>query len=206
MKLRIVNIFPFDKHCLISKFAETTVNSNFYKLINFTMQKSNVLINDVSKFKRAFNLFEYYLKNENYLNLIKDNLLPEQIKEIITGIKFTELRGIIYSFLDKNNIFISISPYDINYIEKDNKAHVKWRYIINIDGNDIIESDFDKREYAEFICFKKAFQFLDTKLFIEQTSNRFYDETSDSSCLNVNWKHLDKVLNHKRKLLNSTNE
>ena len=69
----------------------------------------------------------------------------------------------------------------------------------SIEVEDIIEGDFAKREYAEFIMFKKAFQFLDTRLFIKDTKNRFIDESSDSSCLNVNWKHLSIVLNHKRK-------
>jgi hypothetical protein len=162
------------------------------------MQQSKVLINEISsKNKRAYKLLEFYLKKE--VSLFKENLLPEQVREIATQIPFKELRGSLYSFFDRNNILVSVSPYGIEF-DGDDFVKCKWKFNIVIDDNDIIESDFDKREYAEFISFQRAFQFLDTKLFIEQTKNRFYDETADSSCLNVNWGHLNKVLNHKRKI------
>jgi len=173
----------------------TTVNHKF-------MQQSTILIKNTSeKHKRAYTVLEFYLMKE--VSRFKENLLPEQIKELIYQTPFKEFRGILYSFFDKNNILISISPYDISKSNEEIKC--KWQYYISIDGVDIIEGDFNKREHAEFVAFQKSFEFLETKIFIKDTSNRFYDESSDSSCLNVNWKHLNKVLNHKRKALIANN-
>jgi len=173
----------------------TTVNHNF-------MQQSTILIKNTSeKYKRAYKVLEFHLIKE--VNRFKENLLPEQIKELVYQTPFKEFRGVLYSFFDKNDILISISPYEIDKSNEEIKC--KWQYYINIDGVDIIEGDFNKREHAEFVAFQKSFEFLETKIFIKDTSNRFYDESSDSSCLNVNWKHLNKVLNHKRKALITNN-
>ena len=169
-----------------------------------TMQQQSLILisNTSSKFKRAYKVLEFYLIKE--VNRFEQNLLPEQIKELICQTDFKELRGILYSFFDKNNILVSISPYDITK-SNDEKINSKWKYFISIDGTEIIEGEFKKREYAEFVAFQKAFEFLDTMLFIKDTSNRFYDQSADSSCLNVNWQHLNKVLNHKRKSLITNN-
>ena len=166
-------------------------------------QQSTILIkNTFDKYKRASKSLEFYLiKN---VDRFESNLLPEQIKENICQTDFKEFRGILYSFFDNNSILISVNPYDINQ-ESNDEIKCKWQYYMNIDGTDITEGDFKKREQAEFVAFQKAFEFLDTKLFIKDTSNRFYDESSDSSCLNVNWNHLNKVLNHKRKSLINNN-
>lgn len=161
------------------------------------MQQTTVLINDIwEKNKRAFRAFELFLKKEKSFG-VTENLLNQQVKEIICGLSFKELSGMVYYFFDTQNIVLAVIPYDV--LTQNEKVTCKWKYLINIDNTDIIEGDFAKREYAEFIMFKKAFQFLDTRLFIKDTKNRFIDESSDSSCLNVNWKHLSIVLNHKRK-------
>jgi len=159
-------------------------------------QQSTVLINNAyEKFKRAYKVLEFYLLKE--IPSFRNNLLPEQMKELMCQYNFKELKGILSAFFDSNNILISTIPYDI---ESKEELKCKWKFYIHIDGVEIIDGNFPKREQAEFISFQKAFQFLDTKLFIKDTESRFYDETSDSSCLNVNWKHLDKVLSYKRKM------
>jgi hypothetical protein len=164
------------------------------------MQKSEILIKDTfEKYKRACNIFEIFLKKE--VLRFKDNMLPEQILELASDTDFKELRGLLYSFFDNNNILISVSPYDKIVNVSSNTETYKWQYHINLEGTDIIEGNFDKREYAEFIAFKQSFQFLDTQLFIKLTSNRFYDESSDSSCLKVDWNHLKNVLNYRRENL-----
>lgn len=164
------------------------------------MQQSEILIKDTFvKYKRAYNIFEVFLKKE--VLRFKDNMLPEQIIQLASDTDFKELRGLLYSFFDKNNILISVSPYDKVINVNSNHDKHKWQYHINIEGTDIIEGNFDKREYAEFIAFKQAFQYLDTQIFIKHTSDRFYDETSDSSCLKIDWKHLSNVLNYRRKNL-----
>jgi hypothetical protein len=160
-------------------------------------QQSTILTKNIfDKYKRASKSFEYYLINE--IGRFKSNLLNQQIIDLLCETDFKELRGILYSFFEKNNILISITPYDISY--SGDEIVCKWQYYMNINKTEITELDFKKREQAEFVSFQKAFEFLDTVLFIKDTSNRFYDESSDSSCLNVNWEHLNKVLNHKRKL------
>jgi len=166
-------------------------------------QKSIILIkNTFDKYKRASKLLEFYLiKN---VERFESNLFPEQTKNLILQTDFKELRGILYSFFDNNSILISVNPYDISQ-QPNEETKCSWQYYMNIDATDITEGDFKNREQAEFVAFQKAFEFLDTKLFIKDTSNRFYDESADSSCLNVNWKHLNKVLNHKRKYLINNN-
>jgi hypothetical protein len=181
---------------LVTSHITTTVSNNMQQ------QQSTILIkNTFDKYKRAYKSLEFYLKKE--VDRFQENLLPEQIRELVCQTSFKEFRGLLYSFFENNDILISVSPYDID--KSNEKIKCKWKYYINIDGVDIIDGDFKKREEAEFVSFQKAFEFLDTKLFIKDTSNRFYDESSDSSCLNVNWKHLNKVLNHKRKALISNN-
>lgn len=161
------------------------------------MQQTTVLIKDIwEKNKRAFYSFELFLKKEKAFG-ITENILSQQVKDILCEVSFKELCGIIYYFFDNKNMILAVMPYDF-HTAKDTTT-CKWKFLINIDNTDIIEGDFDKREYAEFIMFKKAFQFLDTTLFIKDTQNRYIDESADSSCLNVNWKHLSTVLNYKRK-------
>lgn len=164
------------------------------------MQKSEILIKNTSdKLKRAYRLLETYFRVEVFIN--SGNLLPEQIKNNICDIDFRQLKGLLFSFFDKHNIIISVGAYSINKSKDNSLVKCRWQYYINIDGTEIIEGDFEKREYAEFIAFQKAFQFLDTQLFIEYSKDRFFDESSDSACLNVNWVHLNKVLNHRRENL-----
>ena len=154
--------------------------------------ESKTLINNSSVYKRAFTALEYHLMNK--FNLYK-NCLSEQIKENLIEKDFKELRGFLYSLFDDNEILISVYPKQISKYRRG----FNWEHTIKIDGIEIIEDSFVTREQAEFIAFSKAFQFLDTKIFIEQTQYRFYDESSDSSCAKMNWEHLNKVLNYKRK-------
>lgn len=180
------------------------VTSHITTVSNIMQQQQSIILikNTFDKYKRASKLLEFYLIKE--VERFEENLLPEQTKNLIFQTDFKELRGILYSFFDKNSILISVNPYDISQ-QSNEEIKCNWQYYMNIDGTDITEGDFKKREQAEFVAFQKAFEFLDTKLFIKDTSNRFYDESSDSSCLNVNWNHLNKVLNHKRKSLISNN-
>lgn len=164
------------------------------------MQKSETLIlNTSDKFKRAYRLLETYFRVEVFIN--SGHLLPEKIKEKACDIDFRQLKGLLFSFFDKYNIIISVGAYSIDKSKNNNSIKCRWQYCINVDDTEIIEGDFDKREYAEFIAFQKAFQFLDTQLFIEYSKDRFFDESSDSACLNVNWQHLNKVLNYRRENL-----
>ena len=105
---------------------------------------------------------------------------------------FNVARGLFYSFFDSHSILVSTLPY---YFKSETKC--RWQYVINIDGIEISEGYLPNRETAEYVAFMRAFQFLDTKLFIEYTKGRFSDE-SETSCLNINWEHLHRVLNHKR--------
>jgi hypothetical protein len=160
-------------------------------------QKTKILLESIKKNnKRAFNSLIQFIKKDSYDSL---NAMDYLVYEYSCELNFNKFRGIVYSFFDTKDIIISVYP--ISVLKKGGKTICKWSYYINIDGNDISEGDFEKREYAEFIAFQKAFQFLDTKMFIDDTKNRFEDEKADSSCLNVNWEHLDKVLSFKRKNL-----
>jgi hypothetical protein len=156
------------------------------------MQQTSVLLNSCSeKYKRA------YIELKNYL-FTNNRQLQFDINNI-SDIDFKISRGILYSFFDSCSILVSVSPHDIT--KNDNKQKCRWSYLIALDDTEIIEGHFKKREEAEYIAFLKCFQFLDTKLFIKQTKDRFYDETSDTSCLNVNWVQLNRVLSYKRKNL-----
>jgi len=160
-------------------------------------QRTKTLLESIKeKNKRSFNALIQFVKRESYDSL---DTMDYLVYEYSCNTNFSKFRGTLYSFFDSKNIIISIYPTSIDY--KDNVSVCRWSYYVNVDGNDIHEGDFDKREYAEFIAFQKAFQFLDTKMFIQDTKYRFEDETADSSCLNVNWGHLDKVLSFKRKNL-----
>jgi hypothetical protein len=154
--------------------------------------ESKTLIYSSAIYKRAFTALEYHLMNK--FNLYK-NCLPEQIKENLVKKDFKELRGFLYSLFDDNEILISVYPTQISKYRRG----VHWEHSIKLDGIEINEDSFHTREQAEFIAFSKAFQFLDTKIFIEQTKDRFYDDSSDSSCVKMNWEHLNKILNYKRK-------
>lgn len=151
------------------------------------MQKSKIILEVVkSKHTRVYNHLDTYLKSSRDFNYKIDDLVD---------ISFKSMTALLYSFFDDNSVLVSINPQEIN------RNGVKWEASIFIDGKCIKESDFSNRQMAEYIAFKKAFQFLDTKLFIDMTKNLFYDGSSDSSCINVDWIHLDKVLTYRRKNL-----
>lgn len=113
---------------------------------------------------------------------------------------FKSVSGILSSFFDEHNILVSVIPNNILNKKSEKTKHL-WSYLMYIDKTEIVEGDFQSREIAEYIAFLKAFQFLDTKLFIEQTKERFFDESSDISCLKMNWDKLNEVLSYKRKNL-----
>lgn len=140
---------------------------------------------------------KYVMAYKDFESFISKNSLSEHktIDSVIFELKFSVFRGVLYSFFESNSIYITTTPYDIN------QKGCKWNYFIFLDGTEIAESEFDCRETAEYIAFLKSFQFLDTKLFIKYTQDRFYDQFSDVSCLNMDWNHLNKVLNYKRKNL-----
>ena len=145
--------------------------------------ETSVLLNSCSqKYSRAFKNFQDFISKDNYFS---DNKLD------FNTANFNIFRGFLYSFFESHSIYITTTPYDI-------KSSCKWNYFIYIDNIEIAEADFTDRETAEYIAFLKCFQFLDTKLFIELSQNRFYDQSSDVSCLNMDWEHLNKVLNYKR--------
>lgn len=156
------------------------------------MQQTGTLINSCSdKYKRAYVELRNYLFNNNKHLQFDINT--------ISDVDFKISRGILYSFFDSCSILISVTPHDI--IKKDDKQKCKWSYLIALDDTEIIEGHFKTRDEAEYIAFLKSFQFLDTRLFIKQTKDRFFDESSDTSCLNVNWNQLNRVLSYKRKYL-----
>lgn len=149
------------------------------------MQKSKIILETIkSKHNRAYNHLDAYLSNSKDFHYKIDDL---------ENISFKSMTALLYSFFDDNCVFVSLCLQEIN------RNGTKWEVSIFIDGKCIKENDFLNREMAEYIAFKKAFQFLDTKLFIDMTKNLFYDGSSDSSCLNVDWIHLDKVLTYRRK-------
>jgi hypothetical protein len=149
------------------------------------MQKSKIILDLVkTKQTRAYNSLNTYLQSSKDFDYKIDDL---------ENISFKCMTALLYSFFDDNSVFVSVYPQEIN------RNATKWEISIFIDGKCLKESDFLNREMAEYIAFKKAFQFLDTKLFIEMTKNLFYDGSADSSCLNVDWIHLDKVLTYRRK-------
>jgi len=156
------------------------------------MQKSKIIIDLVkSKYTRALSRLDFYLKNNH-----KD--FGYGINEF-EDIGFKNITALLYSFFDENSIIVSVQPQNVE--SKGDKLKCSWEIAIFIDKEEVKEYDLGSRESAEFVAFQKAFQFLDTKLFIELTKYRFYDESSDSSCLNMNWVHVDKVLTYRRKNL-----
>jgi hypothetical protein len=144
------------------------------------------LFKNAEKFSRAFSLFEKYITKNDFCFGV-NNL-------DIKTIDFKVFKSFLYDFFEKNNIYVTVKAYDLT-------SNVKWHYVIELENNQINQDGFNERELAEYVAFIKCFQFLDTRLFIEYSKNRYIDETSDSSLLNVNWVHLNKVLNYKRKLL-----
>lgn len=146
----------------------------------------------MEKYRRSYTELSKYLDNN------KDNFGINILD--ITKFDFKPISGILYSFFDSHSILISVTPQNISN-KKGKATKCGWSYLIYLEETEIIEGDFSERVTAEYIAFLKAFQFLDTKLFIEQTKDRFIDESSDTSCLNMNWKQLNLVLAHKRKNL-----
>ena len=144
------------------------------------------------KHKRAFVSFNDYIKNTE-LHEGQGNILS--IKE---NTNFNFFRGILYSFFESQSILVSSN---FSNVKLKNKKDIQctWGYLIFIEGTEIREGGFPSREMAEVVAFTKAFQFLDTRLFILDTTDRFYDDGSAVSCLNVNWSHLDKVIQYRRK-------
>jgi len=156
-----------------------------------TMQKSKIIMQLVkSKYTRAYQRLDIYLKNSKDFNCTIYN---------IEDVSFKSVTALLYSFFDDNSILVSVYPEDVE--KKENRLKCNWTISIFIEKEEIKEYDLASRETAEFVAFQKAFQFLDTKLFIELTKDRFYDESSDSCCLNMNWVHVDKVLTYRRKNL-----
>ena len=156
------------------------------------MQKSKIIIELAkSKYTRAYQRLDTYLKNSKDFDYKIDS---------IGDVSFKSITALLYSFFDENSILVSVYPEDVEKKENRLKCN-NWRISIFIEKEEIKEYDLASRETAEFVAFQKAFQFLDTKLFIELTKDRFYDESSDSCCLNMNWVHVDKVLTYRRKNL-----
>lgn len=148
--------------------------------------RTKILLNTTSeKYGRANSDFLKYIKNDNYF--VNNNL-------DIENAEFSVFKSLLYSFFESHKIFITVRPFDIY-------SKLKWSYLIELDNNEIFDGSYQEKEIAEYIAFLKCFQFLDTRLFIEYTKNRYYDESADVACLNVNWTHLNKVLNYKRKFL-----
>lgn len=148
--------------------------------------KTNILLNTISgRYGRANTLFIKYINSDNFFTKNKIDVVSAE---------FSVFKSLIYSFFESHNIFVTVRPYDID-------KNVRWSYLIEIDNNEISDGGYNEKEISEYIAFLKCFQFLDTRLFIEYTKNRYYDESADVACLNVNWTHLNKVLNYKRKYL-----
>ena len=153
------------------------------------MKETGTLINGCAdKYKRSYIALTEYLSNSQAFNL--------DTNPVIEDMDFKMARGMLYSFFESHSILVSVTPQDITH--RDETMQCRWAYFICLEETEIIESGFKAREEAEYIAFLKSFQFLDTRLFIKQTKNRFYDQTSDSSCLNVNWEQLNRVLSYKR--------
>lgn len=166
---------------VIYLFAITTVTF---------MQKTGTLINGCAdKYKRAYIALLEYLK-------INSQDFSLDTNPVIGDMDFRMVRGMLYSFFESHSILVSVTPQDITH--RDERMQCRWAYFICLEETEIIESGFKTREESEYIAFLKSFQFLDTKLFVMQTKNRFYDQTSDISCLNVNWGHMNRVLSYKR--------
>jgi hypothetical protein len=145
--------------------------------------ETKVLLENIAKnYGRANNLFFDFLKSENYFT--KNNLN-------VYDADFSVLRGMIYEFFEKQEIYVTVVPYEI-------KPILKWSYQIIIDGYEINDKYFSSKQFSEYVAFIKCFQFLDTRLIIEQNKYKYFDDSADSSLLRVNWTHLDKVLSHKR--------
>jgi hypothetical protein len=142
------------------------------------------LFKDAEKFTRSFSLFEKFIKNDNYFS---ENNLDVKLSD------FKVFKSLLYDFFESHDIYLSVKPYSL--------SDLKWEYLIQLENNLISRDGFNKKEYAEYVAFIKCFQFLDTRLFIEYSKNRYIDESADSSLLNVNWVHLNKVLNYKRKFI-----
>lgn len=155
------------------------------------MNKSKNLLKIISEnYKLSFVELNYFANN---------NLSVFNINSDLELNDFKLLRSVFYAMFDSIGIYSTVIPH--NVIQEDNKFECKWKYIICVDGTEVTESNYNSREDAEFIAFKKCFSYYETKLFIEFTKHRYWDETADSSCLNVNWEHLKRVLNYKRKHL-----
>jgi hypothetical protein len=150
------------------------------------MQKTKIIMQLAkSKCTRAYKYLEEYLNNNTrHFNCKIDDL---------EDMSFKSITGLLYSFFDENQITVSVCPENIN--------KGKWEVTVYVGKEAIRQGDLFSRELSEFIAFQKAFQFLDTKIFLEHTKNLFYDGSADSSCINVNWSHLDKVLTYRRKNL-----
>lgn len=154
------------------------------------MQKTKIIFQVCyDKQTRAYTELRKYL-NENGEKLGINSLTIEDVD-------FCVLRGILYSFFERHSIIVSVNPRSIDLDE--GKVKCDWSYLIHLEGAEVMEHEFKDREVAEFVAFTRAFQFLDTTLFMQYSKDRFFDESADSSCLNVNWEQLNRVLSHKRR-------
>ena len=149
------------------------------------MNTENLLHVASDKYKRA---------NVCLLRFISDNSFINQNNLSLHKIPFSVFRGMMYSFFQNQGILVSIAPYDLF-------SKRKWSYTIYYDGEEIVKRGFTERESAEWTAFEKCLQYMDTKMFIQDVKNRFYDYKSSSSPCNINWEHLNKVLIYRRKHL-----
>ena len=159
-------------------------------------QQTKTLIETAnSNYKRSYyELGQYLFQNIDTLHTTIHTIGESDFKSI---------SGVLESFFEKFDIVISVIP-NIILKSKSQKTKHLWSYLMYVDGAEVFEGDFPNRETAQYLAFLKAFQFLDTKLFIKLTKNRFEDESSDISCLNMNWTKLDEVIMYRRKNLLTT--
>ena len=161
------------------------------------MKSIKVLI-DIAfkKYKKAFSEYFHFVHSKIGIKPQIENVIYWAQSE---GDKnFEESKGYLYDFFESQKVFVSVSPYDIK--ESKGKITNKWSFYIWVESTDIREGGFMSREQAELVAFEKAFQFVETKITIEHSKDRHYDESATSCNLRVNWGLLTKVLAEKRKL------
>jgi hypothetical protein len=146
------------------------------------MDTKTLLQASSEKYKRA---------NVSLMRFLSENAFLKQAPIAAEKMPFSVFRGIMYSFLQNHGLLISVTPYDLS-------GKRKWSYAIYFEGNEICKNGFKERELAEWAAFEKSLQYYDTKLFIQDVKDRFYDSKASSSPCNINWEHLDRVLAYKR--------
>lgn len=154
------------------------------------------------QYPRAMQRFAVWFYKRN--GMMDNGIVTERncvlhLYDLFSTNAYDNFRGALLSWFDSCDVLISVIPHQIE--KKLNVVTKQWMCLVWVDGEEIRGDKFEGREQAETSAFLKAFQFVETKVQLEiELKQRFLDDSSLITPINVNWAHLDAVLAKKRAL------